>query len=360
MDAFVKIITQKKIIDNTLHQKEIELLKKYLDDGENVFICGAAGVGKSYVLNAVLDESNSIDIDPINKLHHELADSSAHVFIDDYRHDNTIQRQIVEQVSDGLKISKGSLVVCSSNVLLLPNFKTILIPKRSPDLISTLQAGNPMAVQAAEMCNGNIHNFFDYINRSDKKDVFINPKDFAIIALCTTNPLNSSDAMSEHGHIWGMIHENYVDSSKADITRISASMSDADLHDMNIYKGNWYSMPFFIDTALKIPRLYLNGTLNENTLRPGSFWTKYGNYKMRYQKYRDISMRANGATHQELTLLREYARSGNVDIYTSYNLDAQDFDVINHLALSNKLKPREVSQIKKKIKESTKHNDKPT
>ena len=357
MDAFVKIITQKKNIDNTLHHKEIELLRKYVDDRENVIICGAAGVGKSYVLNAVLDESNSIDIDPLNKNHYELSDSTAHAFIDDYRHDNTIQRQIVERVSEGLKISKGSFVVCSVNVLLLPNFKTILIPKRSPDMISTLQSGNPLATRAAEMCNGNIHNFFDYINRSDKKDVFINPKDFAIAALCTTDPLNANDAMSEHGHIWGMIHENYVDSPKADIARISLSMSDADLHDMNIYKGNWYSMPFFIDAAVKTARAYLNGTLNENTIRPGSFWTKYGNYKMRYQKYRDITMRTNGASHQELALLREYARSGNIDIYTSYNLDAQDFDVINHLALCNKLKPREVSQIKKKIKERVIHND---
>lgn len=353
MDAFVKIITQKKKIDNTLHHNEIELLRTYIDEGHNVAICGAAGVGKSYVMNAVLDESNSIDIDPMHKIQHELSDTKTHVFIEDYRHDNTSQKQIVERVSNGDRISKGSFVVCSVSVLFLPNFKTILIPKRSPDTISTLAPDNNRSTKAAEMCNGNIHNFFDYLNFSDKKDTFINPKDFAISVLCTNDPINANDAMSEHGHIWGVIHENYLDSSKADTARIGLSMSDADLHDMNIYKGNWFSMPYFIDAAIKIPKKYINGVLNENTLRPGSFWTKYGNYKMRYQKYRDITMRTNGMGHQELALLREYAKSGNIDIYRSYNLDAQDFDVINHLAMCNKLKPREVSQIKKKIKEVT-------
>ena len=31
---------------------------------------------------------------------------------------------------------------------------------------------------------------------------------------------------------------------------------------------------------MHIPKYYINGTLNEKTLRPGSFWTKYGNYKI--------------------------------------------------------------------------------
>jgi len=350
MDAFVKITTQKKKIDNTLHRKEIELLKTHIRNGKNVMICGGNGVGKTYVLNAVLDESNSIELEDNLNVRNEMLGSNMHMFIDGYRHDVIAQRQLVEYVSDGGVLSKGSFIVVASNMFLLPNFETILIPKRNPDLIASLEPNNKNSKMAAERCKGNLHNFFDYLNFSDDKDYFVSPKDFVVSLLCTNEEISTVDAMSEHGHVWGMIHENFVDSSKCDFGIISHSLSDADLHDTSIYNGMWDSMAYFINSTVSIPKYYLNGTLNEKTLRPGSFWTKYGNYKMRHQKYRNIQLKTRGAQHQELALLREYARSGDIDIYTSYNLNAQDFDVINHLALSNKLKPREVSQIKKKIK----------
>ena len=37
--------------------------------------------------------------------------------------------------------------------------------------------------------------------------------------------------------------------------------------------------------------------------------------------------------------------------FKEYNLTPQDFDVMNHLAIQNKLKQREVTKIKKLIKE---------
>ena len=351
MDAFVKITPQKKKITNTLHQREIDILKTYIKDGKNVLICGSSGVGKSYVLNSVLDESNSIEIETEFKVRDELKNSNMNVFIEDYRHDVIAQRQLLEYVSEGGRLSKGSFIVCTPNMFLLPNFETILIPKRNQDLISTLAPGNRRAQIAAERCKGNLHNFFDYLNFSHDKDVFISPKDFAISVLCTNDTIDAADGMSEHGHVWGMIHENYVDSKDVNMACVAMSLSDADLYDTNIYRGNWESMPYFIHSAVSIPKYYLNGCLKEEKIRPGSFWTKYGNYKMRYQKYRNINIRIGSGQHQELALLREYARSGDIEKYTSCGLTSQDFDVINHLALCNKLKSREVSQIKKKIKD---------
>ena len=66
MDSFVKITKQKKKDTLSLHDTEINLLKKYVKEKKNVFICGSIGVGKSYVLNSILDESNSIEIYDIN------------------------------------------------------------------------------------------------------------------------------------------------------------------------------------------------------------------------------------------------------------------------------------------------------
>ena len=55
--------------------------------------------------------------------------------------------------------------------------------------------------------------------------------------------------------------------------------------------------------------------------------------------------------HHEFMLLREYAQKGDVSKFKEYNLTPQDFDVMNHLGLQNKLKQREVTKIKKMIKE---------
>jgi putative ribosome biogenesis GTPase RsgA len=64
MDSFIRIIEQKKEeLVTTLHTKQIELLKKYLTERKNVFICGASGVGKSYLLKCVLNERNSLEIE---------------------------------------------------------------------------------------------------------------------------------------------------------------------------------------------------------------------------------------------------------------------------------------------------------
>lgn len=350
MDAFVKIYKQKKKESITLHHKETERLKKYISQGKNVMICGAHGFGKSFILNEVLDESNSIEMPYNYKVSDELKGSNMCIFLEDYRHDVVAQRQIIDYVSDGGTISKSSFIVTSKNVFLLPNFELIIVPKRTPAEIATLRPNEPGAYSAAVKCKGNIYNFFDYINFSDEKDLFTDPKDIAKSLLCKEESDDNINTLHEHGHVWGMIHENYVDSDGVDVTRISHALSDADLYDSSIYDGNWDSMTYFINSVYNVPKHYLGGPVDEKNIRPGSFWTKYGNYKMRYQKYTNIGLRTR-MSHQELGLLREYARIGDIEKYLSCGLTTQDFDVINHLCVGNKLKAREVSQIKKKIKE---------
>ena len=62
MDAFVTITPQKKERGQTLHGAEIERLKKYISEGKNVFVCGATGTGKTFVVDSVLDASNSVEL----------------------------------------------------------------------------------------------------------------------------------------------------------------------------------------------------------------------------------------------------------------------------------------------------------
>ena len=89
MDSFIKIIPQKKERPPTLHHHEIELLEKYVSQGHNVFVCGPTGCGKSFVVDTILNHSNTIE------LHSELfqkkssfmnliGDTSYHILIDGY------------------------------------------------------------------------------------------------------------------------------------------------------------------------------------------------------------------------------------------------------------------------------------
>src|SRR6056300_700110 len=77
MDSFIKIVEQKKEEPvATLHTKQIDLLKKYIQQKKNVFICGSTGVGKTYVLKSVLNEWNSVEIE---KEHLSLNPISSHL-----------------------------------------------------------------------------------------------------------------------------------------------------------------------------------------------------------------------------------------------------------------------------------------
>ena len=69
MDSFITIKKQKKKTEISLRDNEIKNLKRCLDEGKNVFLCGPAGCGKTFILQNVLDETNSVEIwdEPLRK-----------------------------------------------------------------------------------------------------------------------------------------------------------------------------------------------------------------------------------------------------------------------------------------------------
>ena len=72
---------------------------------------------------------------------------------------------------------------------------------------------------------------------------------------------------------------------------------------------------------------------------------------MRQNKLRGIQARnLTKIGMNELALLRQYAIMGNIDVLLEYKLEPLDFDIMNHLAVGNKLRPAEVSKVKKKMR----------
>jgi len=356
MDSFIKIVEQKKEEPvATLHTKQIDLLKKYIQQKKNVFICGSTGVGKTYVLKSVLNEWNSVEIEKehLKSKSHFLTfikTAPKHAFIEYYDSDF---KSIVEKVSDGDRVTRGSLVVTSTNMCMFPNFETIFIPRHKPEKLLTLTDDrSTLAESAAFRCNGNIRDFFSYLDGFDEKDVFKTPKEYIKDILSDPSPIGIPDTIHEHGHIWDIFQENYLDSKGVDVTATATAFSEADVYDSYMYTtGDWHLMPYFVLNALAIPKLKQGQPLDKDKIRPGSCWTKYGNFKMRNQKYKEIQKRYGHNLHiEDLCLIKKYAENGDLRPMMDYGLTPQDFDVMNHLAVGSKLKQRDVTRVKKALK----------
>jgi|TARA_B110000285_G_scaffold144068_1_gene160939 hypothetical protein len=356
MDSFIKIIRQKKEEPvTTLHTNQIELLKKYISERKNVFICGSSGVGKSYLLKSALDEINSIEIEKDHLKSKSpflsfIQNAPKHAFIEDYDSDF---KSIIEKVSDGGRMTRGSLVVTSVNMCIFPNFEIIFIPRHKPGrLLTLIEDRSSLAENAAIRCNGNIRDFFTYLDGFDDKDVFKTPKEYIKDILSDPDPIGIPDSIHEHGHIWDIFQENYLDSKGVDVTGVTDAFCEADMYDTQMYTmGNWHLMPYFILNALVIPKSALGKPLDKDTIRPGSCWTKYGNYRMRNQKYKEIQKRGgNNLCIDDLCLIKKYAENGDLQPMLDYGLTPQDFDVMNHLAVGNRLKQRDVTRVKKALK----------
>jgi hypothetical protein len=358
MDSFIKIIEQKNNAPkHTLHNKEIELLKKYINDSKNVFICGAVGSGKTFILNSVLDDFNSVElqkerISSSSPFLNFIKTSRKHLYIDDFTNEF---KPFINKVSDGENLSKGSLIVTSTKMCMYPNFETIIIPKRKPsDLLSLIDTPSIEAENAAIRSDGNIRNFFSYLDGSHDKDVFKTSKEFAEDILCSELPLGDLETIHEHGHVWDLIQENYIYSEGVDINKCCEAFTLADICDQYMYKtGDWECMPYFILNAIIIPKLNLGDPLKKEKVKPGRCWTKYGNYKARLHKYNDIkNKQVSKLDIDTLSLLKLYAEKGNLEPLVEYKITPQDFDVINHLMIGNNLKQRDVTKVKKALKDA--------
>lgn len=338
MDAFVTSKPQKKEQPWTLHEKEIEKLRQFVKDGKNVFVCGATGTGKTFVVDAVLNQMNCVEIQFDNIPKKLYNNSKTYTLIDGY--DVSVKHLVVE--------SAKRLVVTSTDVHILPNFELIVMPRRTPDEIVKLSPGN---YEVAVKCNGNIRDFFDYLNNSDDKDMFKTSKEIVTDILCTPGPFNLSQTIHEHGHVCDVIHGNYLYLKSDSYGDIADTLSLADTYDTKMYKGDWEFMPYYVASGIAVPKYHMGSQMNEDSIRPGSAWTKYGNFKMRQQKLKNIqNIHTSKIGIEELAVIRQYAIAGDLGPAVAYGIKPCDLDVMNHLALGNKIKPNELMRIKKKLR----------
>ena len=136
---------------------------------------------------------------------------------------------------------------------------------------------------------------------------------------------------------------------------ISENMSTADMYDNALYNGEWELNKFFCHEAIIHPCIKLNQSLYRETLNPGSAWTKYNNMRMRMRKIKQIKQKQiyNKITIETLILIKDKCIELNLNVLSLlriYKLTSQDMDVINHLALITKIKPKLLNNIKKELR----------
>ena len=386
MDKFIITTLPKK---NNLAQfygkhETVEKIQNVISNNGTVCLYGDSGTGKTFlVTNILLKNHNVFEINGENiksKAHTiELLDrlkfSSAHVVIDDVEQDTYGFREISDRLNNNKKLSRGALIILSRVPIDISNCDNVELQSLSINDMVAFGKNRYPHMQLMELVNlakkarGNIRNFItSTVFLHEKKDIFKSPKNMVYDMTCknskyTENPsAYIGRSFDEHGYSWGIIHENYTD---ADIGNIYADIADcmslADVIDTVMYDGNWDFTWFFSLYGIVIPAIGVAHSLERESMRPGSAWTKYSNFKMRNSKYRTIYDR-NASFKLDvdsLKLIHQYCiidEMGATDRLIHYNLTSADIDTINHLSLINKLKPKVLGIIKKKLKSNEKES----
>ena len=303
-------------------------------NGNTVCIYGPPGCGKTFIVKQLLKDSY-VELEPEKIV--KTNSTSASVI-------RNPQTDIIEFLKINGSINSGTTIIICENIKRIDFCNCFEIPYLTETEINTLFPGYP---DAARLCEGNMWNFEFYKQFTDRKDKFWTPKDYVYNIMTTHQDSYIKDSIDEHGHTFGMLHENYLDTRGLTIEEsadIIESMSLADIYDTLIYTQNWEYCNFFQIEGIARPANTIQGRFGKSTLRPGSCWTKTNNQKMRESKLKKFKP----VHHDKLIrILENLMISGPQDNF--YELTTSDIDVINHLKMSGKFKPSEILRLKKAV-----------
>jgi hypothetical protein len=362
MDAFVKIVKQKNV-SIIGRDAFIKTLSEIIKKNETICVYGDIGVGKTYTVRAALEGTIYTELSLDRPISYEMMRSSvSHVLVDNVDFDNHVWKELHTVLTGRKSLTRGATVlICQNikNVDFCDCIKLEPLPRDVQIQIAKLKFPFKEADEAVDRADGNVRNLIHYMEGSNDKDFFVSPKHF-IHSILSKSDIDASDyigsVVDDHGYSWGIIHENYLDALNMTMDKASHiidNVSLTDVYDNNIYDGDWDLLPYFCHHGIIVPAIEIEHTIYRETIRPGSSWTKFNNFKMRMSKLVDMKNRARHIDVDTLMLIRDKCIAEPdeaVKVMMHYKMIPDDIDVLNHLALVKKLKPKAVQSLKKKLK----------
>jgi hypothetical protein len=349
MDKFVTITRQKESEEIIGRETYIKNIQSLISSNTSFCVYGSTGVGKTFLLKHALVGINYVELtSDLLKSDFVTRIKSVNIHI------------LADDVDVTEPLSLGSTIVVSDTMV--ENFECMHIEPLSCDNLVKIGlqkypgADLEKLMLHAMHAKGDVRTFLFRLNDfTDVRDMFKTPKDFVYDMVCKGGSLEPRDyicrTVAEHGYSWGIIHENYIDAPGVCLEKIADMMSYADIKDDDIYNGYSHKTIFSL-FAVVLPAIEIGHSLDKSTMRPGSAWTKFNNYKMRYKRYQKLALKSN-IDIDSLMVVSQYCKSSPGEVgpmLKYYGIESPDIDMMNHLSLINKIKPRVLQSIKSKLK----------
>lgn len=185
----------------------------------------------------------------------------------------------------------------------------------------------------------------DLDNFGSQRDNFETAKEYIHNLLKDPRPSdNLNKYLTEHGHTFGIIQENYIykNASIDTLADIANDFSVANIIDVKMYSDvSWDLMPFFNLHACILPAFKLPADLQLE--RTASVWTKYSNACMKANRFKKLKIMLD-----DIPLWIKKANMG--DPLTPF--DSYDIDSLNQLALGTRINQKITNKLKATKKES--------
>ncbi len=249
----------------------------------------------------------------------------------------------VREINGAISSKSPTIIISHTPVKLTPLTVFYECPIYRPDNLSN---------QQKQTYNGDARRLIHEL--TGDPDVFETPRDYVCrLMRGDWKHVKPGDIVHEHGHVWGIVQENYPDRTNENIETaadIAEMMSQADLTDTNIYSSaDWQvAMPLFTIDACIAPCRLMKASLVPP--RTGSMWTKYQNMCMRRKKFDTLVRRQQDKglvlDHTALALvIRQQFLQEDFTACREYRLEPADIDVLAHII--GPFRPRIINLAKK-------------
>ena len=324
--------------------------------GPAVCVLGKSGIGKTWTVHNALDPCIELTAEILSSKRSTLTfleriqGTNIPVVLDEY-----------ESVQDlvGIRELTGpptnGLFVVVSQVPIKFDFEihTYHFPVPDEETIRRIVPG--VSDEVLKKCRGDLRYAIQSLTlESDEKDEFQGAKDFIESLVSRNSSVNPArfigHSVHEPGNVTAILHENYPDSRMCKPEEVMDSLSEAMIFESKIYGGSWDLYPYYNFLGCVRPAIQIGHALKP-PLRPGSVWTKHQSACARAKRIDALAQRIPGKrlSIDDVLLLHTYAQKGNANVLREHGLVSQDLDVLNHLSLYNKIKPKDLAALKKSL-----------